>query len=273
MKSLYIVRHGKSEANEFNDFNVGNRLFGGATESALSKKGSVDVEQLGQALQRQGVIFDKVLSSPLERAHRTTEIILSQTQPDGATPITFVDALKERSLGMISGLTAQQIYDLYPQLREDLEQDPQLRHLRETFEETPEGIESYSAVEKRLKAELTPILQDRAPSKILIVSHKHTIRCLIHWLLDESATTTQQDITELDVPNAKAIVLQRVIPRTPRFIMSSGLLDAWRKRPLQIQPDTDVYLPHHLERAYTKLYADMGLIEYELYEKRCEDTH
>ncbi len=231
MKTLFLLRHGKTTANEHNEEDPGNRHFGGQTESELSPTGIIQAEAVGEQLRKLGIRFDEVFTSPLGRTRQTANIVLERSGQRPALKPIVVDALKERGLGLLSGLTADQVRAQFPEFEKHLQRDPRLAFLRETFNQTVVkvlGAESYACVQDRLEQEFVPLLNETGPkSTALVVSHKHTTRAALHLLVHGRDPAKQQDALELEVPNAKPIVLERITTAVPRYAPLEGLPEHW----------------------------------------------
>jgi phosphohistidine phosphatase len=71
---LYLIRH--ADALPLDENNIKDDA-----ERPLSKKGEGQAKALASALHRRGVLLDKVVTSPLRRAHQTAEGMLGQWWP------------------------------------------------------------------------------------------------------------------------------------------------------------------------------------------------
>jgi broad specificity phosphatase PhoE len=222
--SIHILRHGKTVANEHNESaEAGNRFFGGQSETPMTLEGVRQIKQLGLRYMQQRISFARVFSSPAGRATTGAETLLNEMGL--AVPIEPIEALAERASGVIAGKTRDQLLAEQPEFEVHLRRDPQLRHLRESFE--PSGIpgfEDYGAVVQRLRTGAIPLLRsaDGATEeqsyelialeddvgeydRVLAVTHKHTTRCLLYALLD----LTKEQAIRLEVPNAQPFVLRK----------------------------------------------------------------
>lgn len=65
---IYIVRHGQDQDNA-------NGLLNGHRDTALTEIGIEQANQIATKIQEANLVFDKIYSSPLQRAYRTAEII------------------------------------------------------------------------------------------------------------------------------------------------------------------------------------------------------
>lgn len=222
--SIHILRHGKTVANEHNEnADRGNRFFGGQSETSMTPEGVRQMQELGARYTERRMSFARVFSSPAGRATTGAETLLSEMGL--SVPVEPIEALAERASGVIAGKTRDQLLAKHPEFEEHLRRDPQLRHLRESFE--PSGIpgfEDYGAVVRRLRSGMIPLLRsvDGAAegqpyqlialdddigecTRILAVTHKHTTRCLLYELLG----LTKEQAIALDVPNAQPFVLRK----------------------------------------------------------------
>ncbi|MDU7590163.1 MAG: histidine phosphatase family protein [Acidovorax sp.] len=93
MGTLYLVRHGQTQ------WNLEKRLQG-ATDNVLNETGRRQAAELAQRLA--GVSFSHIYSSGLRRAQETAAAFA------GATPVTALPALNERSFGKFEGIYEDQ---------------------------------------------------------------------------------------------------------------------------------------------------------------------
>lgn len=95
MKHLYFIRHGESEMNI-------KHLFSGHLDTPLTETGHAQAKETGQKASRQGLSFDIIVSSPLQRAHHTAKHVASAT---GYPPekIESNELFKERYYGKLEG--------------------------------------------------------------------------------------------------------------------------------------------------------------------------
>jgi broad specificity phosphatase PhoE len=91
MKRLYFVRHGLSELNVAGHYS-------GHTNTPLTAKGKAQATSEGKKARDQGLVFDIILASPLDRAHETARRIASEIEYPHEN-IVLHDGLKERYFG------------------------------------------------------------------------------------------------------------------------------------------------------------------------------
>src|SRR5437762_12807356 len=105
---LIAVRHGETE------WNVQRREMG-QLESSLTQRGIQQAEAIGRRLS--GISFHALYSSDLGRAVQTAEIIAAVCQKD----VRLDSGLRERHMGILQGLTWEEIRTKFPKEREAYE--------------------------------------------------------------------------------------------------------------------------------------------------------
>jgi probable phosphoglycerate mutase len=159
---LYLVRHGATQL-------TAEDRFSGAAGVDLSEDGRWQAERLGSRLQREDVTA--IYSSPLSRTMETAQIIAGRC---GLAPVP-VDGLREISHGHWEGLTRREVEERFHDEYVAWEEDP--------FTFAPEGGESGVAVLARALPALREIVTKHLGQRVLVVSHKATIRLLLSSLL------------------------------------------------------------------------------------------
>ena len=95
MVNIYFVRHGESEAN-LNDTFAGQR-----DDSLLTAKGNMQAQETGKKLKLMNINFDKIISSPLQRAKQTAEEIVKIL--DYEKELEINSGIIEYDMGDLSG--------------------------------------------------------------------------------------------------------------------------------------------------------------------------
>ena len=171
---LIFVRHGLSS------FNKEGRIQGRNDLSILTKEGKSQAEAAGKIIS--SIPIDQVYSSPLQRASETAEIIIKQHQ--NKLRATYTDELLEVDLGPWSGLTKNEIKNLYPEEQALWNIEP-----REVIITREDGTKFQPIKELLLQAEgfLKSLFKSYSNSNktILIVAHNAILRCLILKLINE----------------------------------------------------------------------------------------
>jgi broad specificity phosphatase PhoE len=159
---LYLVRHGATQR-------TAEDRFSGATGVELSDEGRSQAIRLGERLKPDRI--RALYSSPLSRAVETANLVARQCE---LTPETR-DGLREISHGHWEGLTRQEVETRFPDEYASWEADP--------FTFAPEQGESGVAVLARALPVIREIVTRHEGERVLVVSHKATIRILISSLL------------------------------------------------------------------------------------------
>lgn len=107
MKHLYFVRHGLSQANI-------DGMWSGHTNTPLSLEGHQQAKLAGQKAKSEGLVFDIVLSSPLDRAHHTAQHI-SDAVGYPISDIVLHEHLLERNFGELEGTINKEAGTKYTQ--------------------------------------------------------------------------------------------------------------------------------------------------------------
>jgi len=171
---LIFVRHGLSS------FNKEGRIQGRNNLSTLTKEGQSQAEAAGKIIS--SIPIDAIFSSPLQRASETTKIIIKHQQSNLQT--IYTDDLLEVDLGSWSGLTKNEIKNLYPEQIEIWEKEPtELLIKREDGTKFQPIKELFLQAERFLKY-LSNLYSD-SNKTILIVAHNAILRCLILKLINE----------------------------------------------------------------------------------------
>ena len=159
---LFIVRHGATVLSAED-------RFAGSTDAPLSDEGRAQVTRLAQRLAH--VRIAAVYASSMGRTVETGRILAMphalEVQPD--------PALREVDHGRWEGLTRDEVDARFPDEVAMWEADPY------TF--APEGGESGLTVTARALPALIRIVRAHEGRKVIVVSHKATIRLLLSSLL------------------------------------------------------------------------------------------
>jgi probable phosphoglycerate mutase len=159
---LLLVRHGATSATEEDRFS-------GSTAAELSEQGRWQAARLGERLAQQNLTA--VYSSPLSRALETARIIAAHC---GLEPVAR-DALREIAHGHWEGMK-----------RDDVERDFGAEYAAwesDPFTFAPAGGESGVAVLARALPVIRDIVTAHPDGRVLVVSHKATLRLVLSSLL------------------------------------------------------------------------------------------
>ena len=159
---VYLARHGATQR-------TAEDRFSGADGVALSDEGRRQAVRLGERLRGEGITA--VYASGYARALDTARLAAG---PCGLAP-TPCDGLREISHGHWEGLARAEVEARFPAEYAAWEADP--------FTVAPAGGESGVAVLARALPVLRDIVARHAGERVLVVSHKATIRLLVSSLL------------------------------------------------------------------------------------------
>lgn len=153
MLNIYLARHGQDEDNA-------NTILNGRRDTPLTKKGIEQANEVAQKIKKANIHFDKIYSSPLQRAYKTAEIISDIV---GCSQSEKLDDLIERDFGIMTGKSYAQVEEFCsPNL---------LKTDTITYFLSPDGAETFPQLIERSKR-LLKLLNDLHPTgNILLVSH------------------------------------------------------------------------------------------------------
>jgi probable phosphoglycerate mutase len=99
---IYFARHDQSEANLKGVF------AGQKNDAELTTKGEEQAFQLGKNIPEEGLIFSRIISSPLKRTRRTAEIIATEIGFD-LNNIEYDLRVQEYDMGVITGTSIRKV--------------------------------------------------------------------------------------------------------------------------------------------------------------------
>jgi broad specificity phosphatase PhoE len=159
---ILLLRHGQSEGNE------GGR-FGGHGPTPLTALGRLQAEATARALAAEGLTA--IFSSDLARAVQTAEPICAAS----GIAMKQTTALRERSVGVFTGLTFNEAEARYPEHFAALMR-------READACPPEG-ETASDCLERASPLVDEVLAHFSAGRTLLVSHAFTLNLILRHLL------------------------------------------------------------------------------------------
>ena len=168
---VYLIRHGETAWNH-------ERRVQGRTNIPLNEAGEETARITGRGLQKEGVIFDRIFTSPLLRAYRTAELIKEETH--SKCQIEKNDLLVEFGFGALEGMVIPEIGS-----------NPLLAKYRDCFmsPETyqPEkGGESFDELLKRgeriLNELIFPLEKSIPEGNLAVFCHGAIIRSILLYL-------------------------------------------------------------------------------------------
>jgi len=187
---VLLVRHGQSQGNA-------EGRFGGHTDTPLSKRGRKQAKLTAELLASEKL--DAIYSSDLRRAVQTAEPLARAT----GLEVTRTFALRERSVGLMEGLTFEEAAAAHPEEYASL--------LRRDFERVLAGGESYRQLLDRAAAELDRAVERHRGGTVALFSHTGTICILVLHLMGA-----------LDAPRLKPVWLSSSNCGVTRFSVEHG---------------------------------------------------
>jgi broad specificity phosphatase PhoE len=159
---VVIIRHGQSQGNA-------EGRFGGHTDTPLSPHGRRQAEATARALALEK--FAAIYSSDLPRAIETATPLARLTR----APLETTEALRERSVGVMEGLTFEEAAEQHAEQYQAL--------LRRDFEHVLLGGESYRQTLDRASRKLDEAIEQHKGGRVAIFAHTGTICILILHLM------------------------------------------------------------------------------------------
>jgi probable phosphoglycerate mutase len=187
---VLLIRHGQSRGNA-------ERRFGGHSPTPLSELGHRQAEATARALANERVTA--VYSSDLLRAVQTAEPLARAA----GLEIRRTPALRERSVGLMEGLTFEEAAAAHP--------DEYAALLRRDFEHVLAGGESYRQLLDRAASELDRAVERHRGGTLALFSHTGTICILALHLMGA-----------LDAPHLKPVWLATSNCGVARFSVEHG---------------------------------------------------
>lgn len=187
LTQLTLLRHGETELNS-------QERVAGQLDAPLSDKGIEQVNEVVKSFQDKD--FDIIITSPLQRAFQTAEIISSNLNIELNIDARF----QERNFGELQGLTWEEFKLQYPELASRKDNSPQKQ------EYLPTG-ESITEMSSRVKVGLYNLIKKFFGKNILLVTHAGVIRIIQRIIRPILTEKSQREIDDTDVNENEAIDL------------------------------------------------------------------
>jgi broad specificity phosphatase PhoE len=159
---VVLIRHGQSQGNA-------EGRFGGHTLTPLSELGRKQAAATGRVLAAEN--FKAIYTSDLPRAIETASPLSLST----AIKLQPTEAFRERSVGVMAGLTFEEAAEKYPEQYQAL--------LRRDFDHVLLGGESYHQTLDRAAEKLDEAIEEYKGGQIAIFTHAGTICILVLHLM------------------------------------------------------------------------------------------
>ena len=167
---VIIVRHGESS------YNVERKVQGHCDLSRLTAKGESMAVQVATALK--GISLDAAYSSPLMRAKRTAELILSNSAQ--APQLQTSEDLREINLPLWEGLLFNEVEEKYPDEYHAWRTQPHLLKMSLSDENGSVDFLPVPAIYEQARQFWQTTLPNHTGQTILIVAHSGINRALIN---------------------------------------------------------------------------------------------
>ena len=195
MNKLILLRHGQSQ------WNLENR-FTGWKNVPLTEKGEAEAKKAGELIKKHNIRIDRVFSSVLERANRTAEIAIKQSELDNLLEnnkiiMTSSEKLNERDYGDLVGLNKQETADKFGK--------DQVHIWRRSYNTPPPNGESLKDVVERVspyfKENIKPLI-DKGDN-ILIAAHGNSLRAM----MIELGMYEPEEISNIELPTGSPLCI------------------------------------------------------------------
>ena len=156
MTTFFLIRHASCDG-------LGQTLWGRTPGICLNEEGKLQAQQLAKTCE--GMRFDAVYSSPLERALETADALASPMNLE----VRRNAALNEIDYGEWSGKTFEQLHG-----------DERWRHFNSRRSTTiVPGGESFLEVQNRVVKEIDRLSREHSDERVALVSHMDPIRVAV----------------------------------------------------------------------------------------------
>jgi len=193
MLELYLIRHGESMNNKYNDGVVG----GISKDTDLTEDGIKQAENLGKRLREEECKFDKVFASTAVRASKTYDI---SARVSGYTSkeVIRTDKLLEVDKGEFVGQKREDVTEFLG--RPDIN----------PWTYAPKNGESYQMAAKRTYRYLKENLDGfNYNGKVAVYAHGHLFRTLLKKIMDKSDNPTDwREINKIPIDNTSITHIQ-----------------------------------------------------------------
>ncbi|SDN96946.1 histidine phosphatase family protein [Acetanaerobacterium elongatum] len=150
MTDVYLVRHAQTSGNK-------TRTFQGRTDADITEEGASQLKYLAERFKN--ISFDKIYSSPLQRARKTAQAVNLYHNKE----LVLEEGIIEIDVGKLEGIPFAELYQLYP---EDVQVFINTPHLFKS-----PGGESMMQVYERMVTTLGRLVGENKGSRIVVVTH------------------------------------------------------------------------------------------------------
>lgn len=144
-----------------------NRISDNENYPPINDSGQEEIEKICDWLKKRAVKNDKIYTGSSLRTVQTAHMISKVFKKD----FEIIDGLHSRKYGVWGGLTFEQIENKYPQMLEQLHENP--------CSFCPERGEAILAFNKRISKIIKKIVEENTGNRIIIVTHPDVIQSAI----------------------------------------------------------------------------------------------
>lgn len=161
MSRIYLIRHGECSS--------GKTYVGEGTDLPLNQEGREQMSQLGHTLCSEGIKPTRIITSSLNRAKKSGQIIA--TSLNYPLPLEEDSRLNEINFGQWEGLTFPEITTQYPKEAK--------KWVRHPWRQSPPGGENSAHLAQRVKRFYASLRELGNDETVLILGHGGSMRMLL----------------------------------------------------------------------------------------------
>lgn len=144
-----------------------NRLSDNENYPPLNESGEDEIEKICEWLKKRAIKNDIIYSSSALRAIQSAQLISKVFKKD----FEVLDCLHSRKRGVWSGLTFEQIEKKYPQMLEQLHENP--------CSYSPDKGETILELNKRVSKVIKKVVDENIGNRLIIVTHPDVIQAAV----------------------------------------------------------------------------------------------
>lgn len=144
-----------------------NRISDKENYPPINDSGEEEIEKICEWLHKRGIKNDVIYTSPALRAIQSAEMVSKVFKKD----FQIIEHLHPRKYGIWGGLTFDYIEDKYPQMLEQLHENP--------CSYCPDSGESINDFNKRVNKVIKKIIDENIGNRIIIVTHPDVIQSAV----------------------------------------------------------------------------------------------
>jgi len=200
--TVYLIRHGEID-------NPKGISYGGTLDLPLNSKGRLQMSDLGELLQKEGIRPNVIYTSHLSRAKESGQILAEKF----GINVIEDERLGDNRIPRFAGLTQTEKESKFPG--------------RDEFDSTLEGHESKEEVLGRMRSAFDDIVKSQEGKTIFIVSHGDPLKLLLYSLnhFNESEIPSIDDLPQIEKGNAIRTVMEESRMIECEFVSPNELRD------------------------------------------------